>query len=227
MPVVEDIGAAERFYVEVLGFNGRPSAHEPAVVRAAAGGELPDHATGRRNFGNQIYPCYCECVNSMHVVSMTKLSKIGVLFLAIRAVSAAPVSYETAFETFKSLQGKWAIQSDGKTLSIEMTYDVGSKGSIVTEQFGKELSVIYRDGQDLLMTHFCNGGNQPRLRLKKSTPPGILEFEMFDITNLKSPDAAHVQRVIYRIVDGHNIDLEIVWRERDSHESEKYTLTKM
>jgi hypothetical protein len=158
---------------------------------------------------------------------MTKLSKTGLLFLLIRAVAAAPASSETAFETFKSLQGKWAIQSDGKTLSIEMHYEVGSKGSIVTEQFGKELSVIYRDGQDLVMTHFCNGGNQPRLRLKKSTPPGLLEFEMFDITNLKSPDAAHVQKVIYRIVDEHKMELEIVWRERDSQEPEKYTLTKM
>jgi len=158
---------------------------------------------------------------------MTKLSKIGVLFLLIHAVSAAQVSSETAFETFNGLQGKWAIQSDGKTLSIEMTYEVGSKGSIVTERFGKELSVFYRDGPDLLMTHFCNGGNQPRLRLKKSTQPGLLEFEMFDITNLKSPDAAHVQTIIYRIVDDRKIDLEIVWRERDLQESEKYTLTKI
>jgi len=156
-----------------------------------------------------------------------KFSKIGVLFLAVRAASGGPASFESAFETFKGLQGRWAIQSAGKTLPIEMTYEVGSKGSIVTEQFGKELSVIYRDGQNLLLTHFCNGGNQPRLRLKKSSEPGLLEFEMFDITNLKGPDAAHVEMIIYRIINGQTIDLEIVWQERDSQRSEKYTLTKM
>jgi hypothetical protein len=47
----------------------------------------------------------------------------------------------------RALEGRWAIQSEGKTLSIEMTYAAGSKGSIVMEQFGKELSVIYRDGE--------------------------------------------------------------------------------
>ena len=134
-------------------------------------------------------------------LQMTKLLRNGLLFLAIHAVAAVPGSPDAAFETFKGLQGKWAIHSEGKTLSIEMTYEVGSKGSIVTEQFGKELSVIYRDGQSLLMTHFCNGGNQPRLRLKDLNVPGLLEFEMFDITNLKSPDAAHVQRIIYRVID--------------------------
>lgn len=56
---------------------------------------------------------------------------------------------DTAFETFKSLEGKRAIQSTEKTLSIRMIYEVGSKGSIVTKQFGKEFSVFYRDGQDL------------------------------------------------------------------------------
>jgi hypothetical protein len=158
---------------------------------------------------------------------MTKLFMIGLLLLTIHGVSAAPESSEAAFETFKGLQGKWAIQSEGKNLSIEMTYEVGSKGSIVTEQFGKELSVIYRDGSSLLMTHFCNGGTQPRLRLNPSSRPGVLEFEMFDITNLKSPDAAHVQKINYRIIDDRKFDLEIVWQEGKSLESEKYTLNKI
>jgi hypothetical protein len=160
-------------------------------------------------------------------LQMTKLLRNGLLFLAIHAVTAAPGSPDAAFETFKGLQGKWAIQSDGKTLSIEMTYEVGSKGSIVTEQFGKELSVIYRDGQSVLMTHFCNGGTQPRLRLRESSQPGVLEFEMFDITNLKSADAAHVQRIIYRIVDDRKFDLEIVWQVGKTQKSEKYTLTRI
>ena len=158
---------------------------------------------------------------------MTKLSAIGLLFLIIHAVSTALGNSESAFETFKGLQGTWAIQSQGKALSIEMTYEVGSNGSIVTERFGNELSVIYRDGQSLLMTHFCNAGNEPRLRLKDSSQPRLMEFEMFDVTNLKSADTAHVERVIYRIIDDKKIDLEIVWLEGKSEKPEKYTLTKI
>ena len=155
------------------------------------------------------------------------MTKIVVLFVMATAVCAGQGSADGGFETFKGLQGKWAIQSNGKTLSIEMLYDIGSKGTIVTEQFGKELSVIYRDGESLLMTHFCNGGTQPRLRLKENTRSGRLEFEMFDLTNLKSPEAAHVQRIIYTIVNDRKIELEIVWKEGKAEESEKYTLTKL
>jgi len=140
---------------------------------------------------------------------------------------AAPGSSETAFETFRGFEGKWAIRSGQKTLPIEMTYESGSKGSVVTEQFGKELSVFYRDGQSLLMTHFCNAGNQPRLRLRENTQPGVFEFQMFDITNLQSADADHVERVVYRIIDDKTIDLEIVWKNGKSEESEKYTLTRL
>jgi hypothetical protein len=160
-------------------------------------------------------------------LSVTFLFRIGILLLLMQTPFAASGNSETAFDTFKGFQGKWGIQSNGKTLPIEMTYEVGSKGTIVTEQFGKELSVIYRDGQSLLMTHFCNGGNQPRLRLKESGQPGIFEFDIFAITNLKNADAAHVGKIIYRVTDDKKIDLEIVWKEGASETSEKYTLTKI
>lgn len=152
--------------------------------------------------------------------------KIGLLLFTIHSISSALDGPEAAFDTFKHLQGQWAIQSEGKMLSIEMTYDIGSNGSIVTEQFGKELSVIYRDGRSLLMTHFCNRGNAPRLKLQESSQPGTFAFEMFDITNLKTADAAHVQKVIYRLIDAKHIDLEIVWQQGTSQDSEKYILTK-
>ena len=152
--------------------------------------------------------------------------KIGFLLLAIHSISSALDDPEAAFDTFKHLQGKWAIQSEGKTLSFEMAYDTGSNGSVVTEQFGKELSMIYRDGASLLMTHFCNRGNAPRLKLQQNSQPGTLAFEMFDVTNLKTADAAQVQKVIYRFIDDQHIDLEIVWRQGKSQDSEKYILTK-
>jgi hypothetical protein len=155
------------------------------------------------------------------------LRKVGIPVFLMLAASAALGSSETAFETFKGFEGRWAIRSGQKALPIEMTYESGSKGSIVTEQFGKELSVFYRDGESLLMTHFRNAGNQPRLRLRENTQPGVFEFQMFDITNLHSVDADHVERVIYRIVDNKTIDLEIVWKNGKSEQSEKYTLTRL
>ena len=132
----------------------------------------------------------------------------------------------TPFEVFQSLKGSWSIQAGDKKLPFQMTYDVGSNATIVTEQFGKELSVFYIDGGSFLMTHFCNRGNQPRLKLKSSSPAGRYEFEMFDITNQKEASDAHVQKIIYEILDPQHMNLEIIWKKGAGEESEKYVLTK-
>ena len=142
---------------------------------------------------------------------------------------AAPAVFDatSAFDVLKGLEGKWSIQSGDKTLPFQMTYAIGSKGSIVSEQFGRELSVFYRDGQDLAMIHFCNAGNQPRLRLKKeSSSPALLDFETIEISNLSAPGAAHVQRITYKIVDNQKIDLGIEWQRGASQEWERYQLNK-
>ena len=149
------------------------------------------------------------------------------LFCLWPACSTLLAGEQTSFEVFKSLQGQWTISAGNKTLPFHMTYALGSNGSIVTEQFGKELSVFYNDKGNLLMTHFCNRGNQPRLRLKEGGAARRYEFDMFDITNLKNPSDDHVQAIIYEIPDPQHIRLEIIWKKGDGEESEKYVLTKL
>jgi hypothetical protein len=149
------------------------------------------------------------------------------LFCLWPACSALRAGEQTPFEVFKSLQGQWTISAGDKTLPFHMTYALGSNGSIVTEQFGKELSVFYSDKGNLLMTHFCNRGNQPRLRLKAGGAGRRYEFDMFDITNLKDPSDDHVHAIIYEIHDPQHIRLEIIWKKGDGEESEKYVLIKL
>ena len=144
--------------------------------------------------------------------------------LGAHAMAASPAA--TAFDTLKSLQGQWQITRDGKPRPIVMIYDIASRGSIVTEQFGRELSVFYLDGDRLLMTHFCNAGNQPRLRLRTGAQPGLLDFIMFDITGLHDPGDAHVQEAIYRIIDARTIALSLVWTGARTGTPEQYTLTR-
>jgi hypothetical protein len=150
-----------------------------------------------------------------------------ILFCLWPACSVLLAGGPTPFEVFKNLKGEWAIIAGDKTLPFHMTYAVGSNGSIVTEQFGKELSVFYSDKGDLLMSHFCNRGNQPRLRLKASGAARRYEFDMFDITNLKDPSDDHVRAIIYEIPDPQHIHLEIIWKKGEGEESEKYVLTKL
>ena len=104
------------------------------------------------------------------------LASIRLLVLALSgpAIASPALAGElTPFEVFQSLKGAWMIRAGDNTLPFDMTYAVGSNGTIVTEQFGKELSVFYNDGGSFVMTHFCNRGNQPRLKLKSGGPLGV------------------------------------------------------
>ena len=159
---------------------------------------------------------------------MKSFFRIVLLLLLLQAPHMANGNSEIAFNTFKGFRGKWVIQSTGKTLPIEMTSTVGSNGSIVTEQFGKELSVIYRNGQESSHDPLLQRRQPATLAPKgKRGGPGLFEFDMFDITNLKNEDAAHVEKITYTVTDDKKIALEIVWKEGTSETSEKkYTLTK-
>ena len=152
------------------------------------------------------------------------LARIALLFTAVCCSLFASLTPESAFDALKALQGTWRIEAERGPLKFEMSYGVGSNQSIVTEQFGKELSVFYLKDQKLEMIHFCNRGNQPRLRLAAGSVPGTLRFEMFDITNLSAPDAPHVRTIIYKLVDANTLELEIVWQ---SGGSERYTLRRI
>ena len=160
-------------------------------------------------------------------ITIARARKMLACALLLAASTVTHADAAAALDAFKGLQGRWAIHSNGKTLAIEMVYDVGSNGSIVTEQFGKELSVFYRDGKSLVMTHFCNAGNQPRLRLKQGNASGRFEFETFDVTNLVGSSAPHVQRMVYKMVDERHVELEIVWKNEKGESSEDYTLVRI
>jgi hypothetical protein len=151
------------------------------------------------------------------------LTRIALLSILCCSLFASLTS-ESAFDALKGLQGTWRIEAEGRPLKFQMSYALGSNQSIVTEQFGKELSVFYLNGQKLEMIHFCNRGNQPHLRLADGSPPGVLRFEMFEIRNLSAPDAPHVRAITYKLVDADTVELEIVWQP---NESEKYTLHRI
>lgn len=51
----------------------------------------------------------------------------------------------------------------------------------MAEQFGRELSVFSMDNGALTLTHFCNVGNQVRLRQRSGTAPDVYEFDATEV----------------------------------------------
>jgi hypothetical protein len=148
------------------------------------------------------------------------------LGLALFVSAARGGTVPSPLDSLKKLQGSWSIQSDGKALKIRMTNLLASNDSIVTEQFGRELSVFAMDGVALTMTHYCNVGNQPHLRLKQQTVPNLYEFELYELVIPERAPPDHVEKIIYHFLSDKRIDLRIIWWHPSGSETEHYLLKR-
>lgn len=98
---------------------------------------------------------------------------------------------KAAFEKLKGLKGAWSGPigaANGPKGRI--TYEVISGGSVVMEVLfpgepHEMRSMYHLDKGELVMTHYCSGGNQPHMRLSKTASnPAKLVFDFDGGTNL-------------------------------------------
>ena len=92
--------------------------------------------------------------------------------------TASPASEQPAphlIDRFKALAGEWSAEglegnSDPK---LTIRYEVTGGGSAVVETLWpgsphEMRTVYYRDGDDVVLTHYCASGNHPTMRAKGS-----------------------------------------------------------
>src|SRR5262245_11849358 len=119
------------------------------------------------------------------------------------------------FDRIKSLAGEWEPSSaeeaeKGKTV---VSYRVTAGGSAVLEVIfpGTEMemvSVYHRDGKDLVMTHYCMMGNQPKMRAKPGDDANRLVFEFNGGTNLNPAKDPHIHGGVIQLIDHDHIRSE-------------------
>jgi hypothetical protein len=122
------------------------------------------------------------------------------LFVALVAcplASAAPPDAAAAFAQLKSLEGRWlghVQQADGP--AAEVSYRNISGGTAVMEVLfpgtPHEMTSIYHlDGDQLVMTHYCAMGNQPRMKLVAADGQR-LRFDFTGGSNMDAAQSTHI-----------------------------------
>ena len=135
---------------------------------------------------------------------MTKFARTLILAaIALSTVCAvAQTEAEKAFAAIKNMPGTW----EGTTPKgpVQVIFKVtGGGSSVMSEIVGKEdmISMFHMDGSRLLLTHYCAVGNQPRMQASVSPDGKTFTFTYVDATNLASPEAGHMQRMILTLLD--------------------------
>lgn len=114
------------------------------------------------------------------------------------------------FELLKQLVGKWEgirLSPEGEKKAV-VEYQLTSAGTVLTERLFPDqpdemFSLYHGDGDNILMTHYCALGNQPRMKLAETDAPNVLKFVYLDGTSMKSVQDPHMHQLTMTLV-GHD-----------------------
>lgn len=136
---------------------------------------------------------------------MKLLSSLALL-AATTLVAHADVSPTDAFASIKKLHGDWRGPAMAKGMPpSHSVFRVTAGGSAVEETIwpGSKMemvSIYHMDKGNLLMTHYCALGNQPRMKLnpKKSTPQELV-FDFDGGTNFNPRRDKHMHSLTMKL----------------------------
>jgi hypothetical protein len=151
------------------------------------------------------------------------------LFVALPAVAgeAAP-----AFDKMKTLVGTWEGKSPMGPVVI--TYRLVSGGSVLESEIKTPampehdmVTMIHPDGSRVLLTHYCAEANQPRMAATGLSGDGkSIDFGFVDVSNLKGPDAGHMQHVAYTFRDADHYSEVWTYRENGKETPHAFEMTR-
>jgi hypothetical protein len=153
---------------------------------------------------------------------MRRLLVCPVLLLALQLAAYGddktgklpPAPTNSGFEKMKKLAGTWlAADQDGKpTDQVVSIIKVTAGGSAVHEtlfpgQPHEMVSIYTVDGPDLVMTHYCVLGNQPRMKADPKSPANQIRFQFAGGSNLDPKKDKHMHAATLTIVDDGHIEI--------------------
>lgn len=139
------------------------------------------------------------------------------------AQSSAPKSdAQKSFDKLKTLAGTW--EGRGTTNPpvpdmpdiMQVNLNVTSSGNALKHEMmgkpkadgtdGKDadhpVTMLYLDGDRLLLTHYCDAGNRPRMAARVSPDGNKVEFDFVDVSG--STKYGHMDHAVFTIIDANH-----------------------
>jgi hypothetical protein len=152
------------------------------------------------------------------------------LMLSIALVSFATVTFaqsdaQKSFDSLKALAGPWEGRvttvppmpgMSGNT-DMQVTLRVTSKGNALVHEmkeagkpddptrYDHPVTMLYLDGDRLLLTHYCDAGNRPRMVARSSPDGKTVEFDFLDLSG--GTQYGHMDHAVFTMIDAsHHIE---------------------
>jgi hypothetical protein len=179
-----------------------------------------DYWVTEDNFSSLFLPLW-SCAMTRQIL-ICGLLLVGVSWWAYaddKHVHIPASATNAGLEKMKTLVGTWVMTGeDGKpTDEVVSVIKLTAGGSAIHEtifpgQPHEMVSIYTADGSDLVMTHYCMLGNQPRMKADAKTVGNQLKFEFAGGGNLDPKKDKHMHAATLTIVDADHMQIEgIAW----------------
>jgi hypothetical protein len=139
-----------------------------------------------------------------------------VVLMSLVTVAFAQSDAQKSFDQLKTLAGSWegvvagtGSEVDGR--AAHLTLRVTSMGNALMHEMKIEgrqddpITMLYLDSDRVLLTHYCDAGNRPRMAGKSSPDGKTVDFEFLDVAG--STQYGHMHHAAFTVVDAnHHIE---------------------
>jgi len=155
---------------------------------------------------------------------------LSVVFVLIAAAAFAadtatiPSAAQQSFDKLKTLAGSWEghvttipqqAEVEGKYALVSLR--VTSMGNTLMHEVRLEgrpddpITMLVVDGDRLLLTHYCDANNRPRMAGKSSPDGKTVEFDFLDVTgNLQY---GHMHHAVFTVIDANHHIEDWTWMD--------------
>jgi len=165
------------------------------------------------------------------------------------SVAPVPSDAQKSFATMKSLAGEWEgpvttdlpeamkAQMGVNPNPLHISLRVTSRGNVLVHEmqeagtpldatkYDHPVTMLYLDGDQLALVHYCDAGNRPRMTGKMSPNGKTVEFELKDISGSTE---YHMHHSVFTLIDAnrHTEDWTFMMGDKPMHAHFDLTRTK-
>jgi hypothetical protein len=147
---------------------------------------------------------------------------LSILLLTLSTVAFAQSNAQQSFTTLKALAGTWEgrvttvppMADMGDNANVQVSLRVTSRGNALVHEmkaagtpddptrYDHPVTMFYLDDSRLLLTHYCDAGNRPRMVASASPDGKTVEFSFLDVAG--GTQYGHMEHAVFTVIDANH-----------------------
>lgn len=139
---------------------------------------------------------------------------VSAVLITLSTAALAQSDAQKTFDKMKSLTGQWqgkvtttpeAMGHDMQGKDFQVSLRTTSSGNAIMHEVKADgmqdnpITMLYLDGDRLMLTHYCDAGNRPRMVAKLSPDGQTIDFDFVDLAG--PTEHGHMAHATFTFID--------------------------